>query len=330
MPITHFKIVSLPLAAFVTPEVDGVPLVIGQAYPIAQQNLLTFERIPIFSESTVVAQGQYQLLDLNETPVQSTNIANFTVQWTNSIAPISSNNTVVFTNNQSSNLLDLLSLELGSGVEFIEVVSVNTTKNLTNNIYSGQIIRLPELSENNLTIPSSGTGLPYFELEYKVGKELTTEATTYTKTVNVDPLGSASISILTGPTVNNDNVDIDVGGGIIVNYPRITETYKIQITGGLPSATANSSIIIASPFLSENAYSYVLIDGIEYDVNQTANIASSLDSNGNGVISIKNYIIDTTLTSPKIGNLNLTLDNINGNATYVDSGNNNIVLATSI
>ena len=38
MAITHFKIVSLPLAAFVTPKVDGVALVLNQAYPIAQQN----------------------------------------------------------------------------------------------------------------------------------------------------------------------------------------------------------------------------------------------------------------------------------------------------
>ena len=276
-----------------------------------------------------MAQGQYQLLDLDVTPIQSTNIANFTVQWTNVTTPISADSTVVFTNNQSSTLLDLLSLEL-SNVEFIEIVSVNTTKNLTSNVYASQIISLPELSQNTLTIPSNGSGLPYFELQYKVGKGITTEATTYTKTVNVDPVGAASISILTGPTVANDNVDIDTGGGIIVNYPRITETYKIQITGGLASSTANSTIIIASPFLAENAYSNVLIDGIEYYTNQTVNIASLLDSSGNGLISIKNYIIDTTASSPKVGNLDITLDDINGDASYVDSGNNNIVLATSI
>ena len=55
-----------------------------------------------------------------------------------------------------------------------------------------------------------------------------------------------------------------------------------------------------------------------------------LDSSGNGLISIKNYIIDTTASSPKVGNLDITLDDINGDASYVDSGNNNIVLATSI
>lgn len=330
MPITHFKIVSLPLASFVTPEVDGVALVIGQSYPIAQQNLLTFERISFFSESIVVAEGQYQLLDLGVSPIQSTNIANFKVEWTNATTPVSNNNTIVFTNSQTSTLLDLLSPELGDGVEFIEVVSVSSTKNLTSSIYASQIISLPELSLNTLTIPSSGSGLPFFELQYKVGKEITTETTLYTKTVNVDPIGSASIAIKTGPTVSNDNVDIDVGGGILVNYPRITETYKLEITGGLQSSTANSTIIINSPFLSENAYSYVLIDGVEYYNNQTVNISTLLNSNGDGIISIKNYIIDTTSTSPKVGNLNVTLDDINGDNTYVDSGNNNIVLATSI
>lgn len=330
--ITHFEILELPDSNVIESLINGNPLVINTKYPIADQNLLSFERTANFTDKALNLYTKYKTHD---TPnLLESNEALINLIW-NSIetTPSSSNLVIDIVNNQVVNLLD--ALPLNDAVQFIEIVSMSGLfKNLKSKgfpVISGQQIDIVDLLYTNFTANAEGGGDPYFVLTYLVGKNGTTEATQYTLTLNLDSIGFLAKVGNTGITEYTE--DIDTGGGVIINYPVIEEVTILKIQTAYAFGVAQVSMNIESPFLSLNPYNYVAID---YNGNQFEEFDNilidadvNLDENGAAILVFKNVIVKDTLV-PKIGKITVTLNEVNGDNSLVDTNNNEYIIFTLI
>lgn len=317
--ITHFEITELPDPNVIESLINAVPIVINTQYPIADQNLLTFERTAAFASRAVSTAFKYKNHD---TPnLLESNEAYGSLVWLSvASTPTSANVQQTILNDDVVNLLT--ELPFNDAVEYIIIVSMTGVRNLIVNgapAYIGQKISLINLFYSNFTAESLGGGDPYFELTYNVGKGVTTEITDYTLTLDIIALGT--LILFSGPTVNNYTEDIDTGGGVIVNYPIIDEFTEIKVQTSHAYGVARVVIDIDSAFLALNAYNLVYVDyngnQFEEGANIIINADINLDKNGEAVIGIRNYIVVDTGVS-KLGDVTLTLTEVNGDPLLVD------------
>lgn len=317
--ITHFKFRILPDPNAVDSQINGVPLVVLTLYPIADQNLLTFERTTKFDNLSLKVPFLYSVVDnVNN---YGSNDALIRLEWKGVAAnPASSDVSQVINNSQVINLLDIL--PLNDVTEWIEIISMTNGFWLSVNGIKSKIgIRLTilDLYYTTFTALAEGGGDPYFELGYKVGEDNTSEPTLYT--LDLDIVSLAEISIGTPADILSYNDDFDVTGqGLFVEYAVKEETTIIKIDKGYAYGTAAVQIVIASDFLLLNQWNKVILQGNEdqeYFSNQTINIVLELDKLGIGEIQITNFIVYENQV-PALGQITLTLNDINGNPALVN------------
>lgn len=319
MAITHFEITELPDSNVIDSKIDGVLIVAETKYPIANQNLLTWDRKTPFHNKTINTAFKFKVHDdVNQI---ASNEALGNLKWVGvSETPASENVTLTILNNDVVNLLE--ELPLNDAVEFIFISSMTGVQNLSIKNASAYISQKPNIIDlfySNFTAEDTGGGDPYFLLEYLVGKNGITEATVYNLLLKIISL--AVLNISDGPTVESYTQDIDTGGGVFVNYTIKREKTTLEISLGYAHGVANVDIVINSPFLSLNAYNAVFVnyngDEVKVQANTTINANITLDKFGKGLIVIDNYIVEDT-ADPKNGNVTITLNSINTNPALVD------------
>jgi len=317
--ITHFKFPTLPDANAVDSLINAVPIVVDTLYPIADQNLLTFERTAQFDNLSLKAPFLYKVVD-NVNNFES-NEALIRLGWKGvSANPASSNIVKVINNLDIVNLLD--ELPLNDVTEWIDIESMTGVPGLLINgkkVFIGQRVAILDLYYADFTALTEGGGNPYFQLGYKVGEEDTAEPTVYT--LDLDIVSLAEISIGTPASVSSYNDDFDTGGGLFVEYAVKEETIIIKVDKGYVYGTAAIQIAISSAFLALTQWNKVVVsyDGneTEYFANETINIVLELDSLGIGEIQIVNYIVYENPV-PALGQITLTLNDINGDSGLVN------------
>lgn len=315
--ITHFSLPQLPDETIIISLIDGVPVIPGQLYPIADQNLLTFERIAKYNDLSVSKRFQFQVHDTVNN--LSSNISGIFIKWIGvSLNPESSDLVEEIFNDDSFTLLEKLPLN-----DSVEILEINTLVGLSENmkyngypVYENQTLDITQLDKTVFTAESNGGGDPYFEMTYYVGKNGTiNKSTGYKCRFNLNSL--ATTSILTGPdlTVYTDTFDVL---GTPTEYTVKDEKYIIEILNGYVFGTAEIEIVINSDFLALNTWNFVEINGVEYSSNQTLNLSLNLDKYGKAELIIINSIIFDT-GDPKNGDITITLNSINANPLLVDS-----------
>ena len=318
MAITHFEITEIPDTNVIDSKINGAAIIIGNQYPITDQNLLTWERKSAFLNKPINTYFKYKAHN-SVGPIVS-NEAFGNLKWIGTEpVPESSNVVLTILNGESINLLE--ELPLNDAVDFIFISSMVGVQNLlvrNSGAYITQQLDIIDLFYSNFTANASGGGDPYFKLNYLVGKEDGVESTIYSLQVNIVSL--AILGIISGPTVINSTEDINTGSGV-VNYPTIQETTTLEISLGYALGTANVDIVINSPFLSLNAYNAVYLnyngsERIEQD-NITINADILLDEFGKAQITVKNYIVEDTADA-KTGDITITLNSINTDSLLVD------------
>jgi hypothetical protein len=317
LAITHFKFTELPDPNAIDSLINAVPIVVDTLYPIANQNLVTFERNVVFDNKALQTFAKYKVHDSTE--VLDSNEALVGLLWTGIAAnPASANYTAFIINSATVNLLNVL--PLNDVTEFIEITGMVGVPNLKLNgvtTYIGQQLTLLDLLYSVFTANSQGGGDPYFQLSYKVGRGVTLEATVYT--MDLDIVSLAIITLDMGPYLNNYLDTFDVPPPTDYN---VTEEFSgILVSLGYAYATANVTIIINSAFLGMNAWNSVTIEvnGVEteYFGNTTFSQAVVLDQYGLGLINVNNYVVKDT-GGPWAGDITLTLDDIDGNPALVN------------
>ncbi len=317
--ITHFKFKTLPDPNAVDSKINAVTLVVDTLYPIADENLLTFERTSRFDDLSLETPFLYKVVD-NVNNLES-NEALIRLGWKGvSANPASSNVSQVINNLDVINLLD--TLPLNDVTEWIEIIFLIGIPGLLINGIKAQVGRrltILDLYYSDFTALAEGGGDPYFQLGYKVGEDNTAEITIYT--LDLDIVSLAIIGILTPASLVTFIESFDTGGGLFVDYTVKEETTIVEVSKGHVFGIANITIAILSPFLALNQWNSVTIDynGIqtEYFANTTVIIAVKLDKLGKGEIEILNTIVFET-ADPAVGEITITVDDINGDSALVD------------
>lgn len=316
--ISHFKFSALPDANSINSLIDGVIIVIGTLYPIAQQNLVTFQRTVAFDGKALKAFAVYRTHSDVDNIDSGESIIN--IEWSGvSVNPASVNVSEVINNDDAKNLLS--ELPLNDVTEFIEIVSIEGLKGLRLNginVYIGQRLTLLDLFSTGFIALSEGGGVPYFKLSYLVGKVNSTEVTVYTLQYDIIAL---AILVL-DPVIVTENYIEEFDDGGPVDYNVTEETSILEITTGKIFGVANIEIVINSPFLALNAFNRVLIEaeGIEteYFADQTFNSNVTLDQFGKAVIKIRNKVVFKTGAAAN-GDTQITLVDIDGDTNLINN-----------
>jgi len=232
--VTHFKLTSLPDVNAVESLINSVPVVVDTLYPIANQNLLTFEKLTAFDNLALQLPLTY--IVHNDEFLVDSNSALMNLNWEGiADSPLSSNATKTILNDDVLNLLE--ELPLNDVVEFIEVTALAGINHLTKNgvpVYVGQRLSVLDMYYSIFTAGSIGGGDPYFQLSYKVGRNNILEVTEYT--LDLDILAeNAILTYTSGPT--ESNYTDDFGGNI---YDVTEENTYLQISNSLASGIANA------------------------------------------------------------------------------------------
>ena len=318
MAITHFEIKQLPDPNFVISKIGVSALVIDTLYPIAQQTDLNFERHADLDGLYVAEAFIWKTHNQVDSAVSNDAAGQIIWRTTNTgLAPLSSNVIQLMTKSATVRLIDLL--PINEATEFIEILNVSGVLNFKLNgvaIVPGQRISVQDLIYSNFTSNDQGGGDPYAILTYDVGKKNLLEGQSYTLTLNVDSV--AELTTYTGKYYIEylDGFDLPP----LTFYNVREENMIIQITEGYQNGIAEVEFIIASPFLALNIWNRVFIDNagtiIEKSVDETFTLNVQLDVNGRAEVSVRHYIVEDTAVA-KIGQLDMTLKKINGDAGLV-------------
>ena len=323
--ITHFEITELPDPLVIEALINAIPIVAGTLYPIADQNLLSWERTSTYQDTPLTTAFKYKVHD-NVNNFES-NEALGKLIWTGSDPnPLSSNLVQVINNLDVKNLL--IELPINNAVDFIKITGMIGVFNLklnSNPVFINQILTTIDLANAIFTAESEGGGDPYFELTYQVGQGVVLDPAIYTYTLDI--VSAAEISSQ-APIVDARTEDFDVGG-IITPYTVKEESIIVDVDLGSAYGTAEITVQIESPFLILNSWNSVAViaDNIneEYFSDTTINTVLELDKFGKGTIQINNFIVYDTV-NPKIGKVTITLNSINGDIGLVNGSQIEILL----
>ena len=326
--ITHFEITELPDPLVIEALINAVPIVAGTLYPIADQNLLSWERTTTYLNVPLSTVFKYKVHD-NVNNFESNEALGKLIWIGSDPDPLSSNLIQVINNLDVKNLLT--ELPINNAVDFIKITGMVGVLNLKLNgspVFINQILTTIDLANADFTAEVEGGGDPYFELTYQVGQGVVLDPTIYTYTLDV--VSAAEISSQT-PIVDTRTEDFDVGG-ITIPYTVKEESIIVNIDLGSAYGTAEVTVQIASPFLILNIWNSVAViaDNIneEYFSDTTIITVLELDKFGKSSIEINNFIVYDTI-GPKIGQVTITLDSINEDISLVN-GSQIEILSTNL
>jgi len=318
--ITHFKFPTLPDPNAVDSLINAVPIVVDTLYPIADQNLVSFERKSDFDNLSLFAPLTYKVRD-NVNNFES-NSALINLKWKGvAVNPASSNVLQVINNLDVINMLSML--PLNDVTEWIEIQSMTGLQGLisrSKKTFIGQRLTILDLYYTDFTALAEGGGDPYFQLGYKVGEANTAQATVYTLDLDI-----VSLAILQQIPVSTETFleEFDPGGGPLVTYTVKEQTIDIEVSLGYVFGNAAINVSMACPFFLLNPWNSVTVsyesnDDIEYFVDTPLNITLNLDKEGKAKITIINKAVKVT-PDPATGIITFTLNNINGNPALVNN-----------
>ena len=223
--ITHFEFTQLPFAGAVTTLVNGVAATTGVLYPIAEQDLVTFERVPALNAADIplLIFFNYRVHDQVNNHVSNT--AQGTVYWSPNVGlPSSANDLIVMANGATENLLTNISTN--EFTEYIEITSLEGIQNMKLNgvpLSVGQRLTNLEMFQTEFTTEAAGGNTPYFKMQYQVGNTANgLQPTKYEFQINV--VVSADLTPITRPlsrVYSTEEFDVL---GVPTTYDVITET----------------------------------------------------------------------------------------------------------
>jgi len=330
MAITHFKITGYLYPISVNGFYDGAPIVLNQLYPIADQNLLSFERAIVFSDYSIINYFEWQLID-SVNNVES-NVSKGVLQFLKRVnafdeTPTGGNDNTVLLNNETFNLIDTTAID--DNVEFIEIdtiVGINNWKLNGNIIYPGTRIPTAVLNQVFFEPNETGGGRPYSSLNFNVGNKTEISNSKYSHQILVDTLAEIF-------NINESEIQYtDSYGAVPDTYNTIQQSFIIEIQNAYANAEVEIEVNINSPFLNLNTYNKVLIQGsfgtLEKFANETFNITTVTDSKGKAQFDLINLIVEDAVEL-KTGGVTLTVLNVNGNTNLVALTNNVLTLNTN-
>ncbi len=326
--ITHFEITELPDPLVIEAFINAVPIVAGTLYPIADQNLLSWERTTTYLNVPLSTAFKYKVHD-NVNNFESNEALGKLIWIGSDPDPLSSNLVQVINNLDVKNLLT--ELPINNAVDFIKITGMVGVLNLKLNgapIFINQILTTIDLANADFTAEVEGGGDPYFELTYQVGQGVVLDPAIYIYTLDI--VSAAEIASQS-PIVITSSEEFDVGG-VDTPYTVKTETILVDVDKGQAFGTAELTINIVSAFLILNPWNSVSIEvnGIqtEYFADIILNEILTLDKFGKGTIQIDNFIVYDT-AGAKIGQVTITLNSINGDISLVN-GSQIEILSTNL
>jgi hypothetical protein len=336
--VTHFKILETLDPDVIIAHHDGNLIVQDFEYDIADQNLISFKRMPAFDGKPLGVSLPYVLMEKGKAIETESNTAYMNIKWNGVEArPLSSDYTEVVLNNDIVNVLS--KLPLNDKVEFIKIdsiIRVSDLKKGDSTIYSGQQLGLVNLHYSLFTAGLTGNGLSYFEMYYKVGAGAVLEAEVYKLAFSIDPLAKSELALKTG-NVNPERLeyteDFDNGMGGFDTFNVVKEVTYIDISNSVVNGTANVAFNITADFLNNDDYGKVTIningEETEYIATPIISINENVevDKNGNAYIIITGYNVHETV---KNGDLDIAVDliDVDGEISYLSGTSNHNHIST--
>lgn len=327
MAISNFKITELPTS--VVSKIGSSPVIVDRSYAIGVETDLNFKRIPELENYYLNTKAKYKVFD-NELEKYG-NEAEIELIWkeqNQSILPTSSDVTLELTNGGSILLLE--QLPINQSVEFIEIISLSRSGALSNDnfpIQPGTKLSPEELLQTRYFVPPFGTGIPFFEFEYKVGRNDIVEPNVYNFSVNIPPLAEMEESyyFITDPFIETD----DLGN----NFTLVRQKVQFKIRKGASLKKAQLSFELNSPFIETNQFTSTIITlgGQEIEKNISVdNFDLELELNASGIATIYVENVVAYNQSPQIGNLKIDLVSIDNNPNWVNSDYSSVTIPTNI
>lgn len=300
MAITTFRISKLP--SRVDCLKNAVAATLNTSYPLAEENQISFDNQSGF-------KGEF--LDEMEIEVSEDGIL-----WSPSAivkikelvgvnTPESVNETVTGAKNTDYALYGLSKFPINNSTDRIKIASIlgyGTFKRNGIPLTVGTVVYMHELPDI-LGSTDNGAGLPHMSLLYYCGNHLGfNTATTYKIEINV-----ASLAEIATVSVNGTNP--------------VTE--DVLISKGLSGKSALVSVNVTGTMFANGAGSEVILfySGLTLVItaNGTQNISVLLDNEGKSNIGVQhNY---TNLGTPSTSNVQLTIQDVDGNAGNVSGTN---------
>lgn len=330
MAITHFSISLLPDENIIESKINGNPIVLDNLYVIAQQSFLSFVRTSGFDDLFVSDKFVWKCYNVPENKESNNSNCNLIWKDSSNAIPLSSNKVETILNNDILNLFNVLTFN--SVTEIIKIISINGSGVLKYNdvvLYENQQYLIQDLFYVNFTPELSGGGNPYCEIQFQVGKDnIIDTQTTYSLLINID----SEVEIINfSESVQNDDEDYDVSGST-VTYNTIEQSFLIKLQNSYANSLVHLEIDITSPWLSLNSFNKIEFlnnsDFIEKTSDEVFSIYVQTDSFGFAELTMNNIIVEDTMV-PKLGDVKITIIDVNGDTNLV-STINEVTLNTNL
>jgi len=307
MAVTHFRITQNPQRVNLT--VDAVSVVLNQAYPIAQQNLLATTN-PTGIKSANLDTFKYQL-SINGGTIWSNegtcNVNDFAQTGT----PTSENETFTKSSENESSVPVLPTDVNTDRIVILGPVLGNAKVKLSGiQTVANQVVFVYDFA--NLVIENSlGGGEPYDEIEYRCGNHLGINfATTYKITLNATLL--AELGFVQRTLLYSNE--------IIAGKPY----YKLEVLDTISVSKAYILKILAhtvqvlSPMLTQSIYNSISVDEEEKDSDQNFLFYKNANDIGRAEIIIRHTYVDY-LGESTSSEVTITLDSVDTDIAKVST-----------